>query len=53
MQAFVSMSRELLTVERQTAVRLRNERRIGDEVLREFERELDLLDANLAGSSEG
>ncbi|HVM74848.1 MAG TPA: Na+/H+ antiporter [Candidatus Saccharimonadales bacterium] len=44
---FVRLSRELLQVERQTAVRLRNERRINDELLREIERELDLSDAHL------
>jgi CPA1 family monovalent cation:H+ antiporter len=45
---FVDMSRELLNVERQTAVRLRKERRISDEVLRELEHELDLNEARLA-----
>jgi NhaP-type Na+/H+ or K+/H+ antiporter len=39
---FVGLSRELLRVERQTAVRLRNEGRINDELLRDLERELDL-----------
>jgi NhaP-type Na+/H+ or K+/H+ antiporter len=42
---FVDLSRELLQVERQTAVQLRNERRISDEFLRELERELDLGEA--------
>jgi monovalent cation/hydrogen antiporter len=41
----VDLSRELLRVERQTAVQLRNERRISDELLRELERELDLGEA--------
>ena len=45
---FVDLSRELLHVERRTAVRLRNERRISDELLRELERELDLNEARLA-----
>ena len=36
------ISRELLRLERQTAVRLRNEGRINDETLRELEHELDL-----------
>ncbi|HEX7959286.1 MAG TPA: hypothetical protein VF493_05180, partial [Terriglobales bacterium] len=45
---FTDMSRELLHVERQTAVRLRKERRISDEVLRELEHELDLNEARLA-----
>jgi len=35
----------LLRVERQTAVRLRNQGRINDEILRELERELDLREA--------
>ena len=39
---FAALSRELLGVERRTAVELRNERRIGDELLRELEHELDL-----------
>ena len=48
---FVSLSRELLQVERETAVRLRNERRINDEVLRQIERELDLSEAQLAAKA--
>jgi CPA1 family monovalent cation:H+ antiporter len=39
------ISRELLRVERCTAVRLRNEGQIDDEILRELERELDLREA--------
>jgi len=39
---YIEVSRELLRIERQTAVRLRNERRISDELLRQLERELDL-----------
>ena len=39
---YVKLSRDLLRVERQTAVRLRNEGRINDELLRDLERELDL-----------
>src|SRR5215813_9657312 len=42
---YLELSRELLRVERRTAVRLRNEGRINDELLREFERELDLAEA--------
>jgi hypothetical protein len=42
---YVELSQRLLEVERQTAVRLRNERRISDELLRELERELDLGEA--------
>jgi Na+/H+ antiporter len=44
---FIDLSRELLHVERRTAVRLRNERRISDELLRELEHELDLNEARL------
>jgi len=43
----IELSRELLRVERQTAVRLRNQGRINDESLRKLERELDLSEANL------
>jgi CPA1 family monovalent cation:H+ antiporter len=41
-KSFATLSRELLGVERRTAVELRNQRRIGDELLRELEHELDL-----------
>jgi len=51
---FNDLSRELLRVERQAAVQLRNERRISDELLRKIEHELDLGEARLmAKSSEG
>lgn len=42
---FAHLSHQLLRVERQTAVRLRNQGRINDEILRELERELDLREA--------
>jgi monovalent cation/hydrogen antiporter len=42
-----TLSRQLLHLERDTAVRLRNEGRINDEVLRQLERELDLSEARL------
>src|SRR5215470_14863799 len=42
---FVELSRELLQVERRTAIRLRNEGRINDELLRQLERELDLAES--------
>src|SRR5581483_4122241 len=42
---FNRLSRDLLRVERQTAVRLRNDNRISDETLRQIERELDLREA--------
>jgi monovalent cation/hydrogen antiporter len=44
---FVDLSRELLRVERQAAVHLRNEGRIGDELLRQLEHELDLGETRL------
>jgi monovalent cation/hydrogen antiporter len=44
----VSLSRQLLRVERDTALRLRNEGRINDEVLRQLERELDLTETRLS-----
>jgi CPA1 family monovalent cation:H+ antiporter len=45
---FNRLSRDLLLVERQTAVRLRNSSRISDETLRQIERELDLREAGEA-----
>jgi monovalent cation/hydrogen antiporter len=48
---FNDLSRELLHVERQTAVQLRNQRRISDELLREIEREIDLGEARLLSKS--
>jgi CPA1 family monovalent cation:H+ antiporter len=39
---YAALSRELLNVERKTAVELRNQSQIGDELLRELEHELDL-----------
>lgn len=42
------ISRELLRVERCTAVRLRNDGQIDDEILREIERELDLRETGSA-----
>jgi CPA1 family monovalent cation:H+ antiporter len=44
---YIELSRELLQVERRTAIRLRNERRINDELLRQLERELDLAEVRL------
>lgn len=45
---FKRLGRDLLRVERQTAVRLRNDSRISDETLRQIERELDLREAGEA-----
>jgi monovalent cation/hydrogen antiporter len=47
---FVELSRELLQVERRTAIRLRNEGHINDELLRQLERELDLAEARFLTS---
>ncbi len=44
---YLDLSRTLLDVERQAALRLRNEGRVTDEVLREMERELDLSETRL------
>jgi Na+/H+ antiporter len=44
---YLDVSRELLNVERQAALRLRNQGRINDEVLREMEHELDLSETRL------
>jgi CPA1 family monovalent cation:H+ antiporter len=43
--------RSLLRAERDTALRLRNEGKVSDEVLRRLERELDLTEARLRGRS--
>jgi len=45
---YVELNRKLLQIERQTAVQLRNERRINDELLRELEHDLDLSDSKFA-----
>jgi CPA1 family monovalent cation:H+ antiporter len=47
-ERYIELSLETLRVERETAIRLRNEGRINDEVLRRIERELDLSVARLA-----
>ena len=44
---YAELSRETLRIERETAIRLRNEGRINDEVLRRIERELDLSESQL------
>jgi monovalent cation/hydrogen antiporter len=48
---YVEVSRKLLKIERQTAVQLRNELRISDELLRELEQELDLSESKFAKRS--
>jgi Na+/H+ antiporter len=50
---FLDLSLELIQIERQTAVRLRNEGRINDEVLRQLERELDLNEVRLQAREAG
>lgn len=47
---YLNISGELLGVERQTALQLRREGRIGDPLLRELEHELDLSEARLRAS---
>src|SRR5215475_3779338 len=48
---YIELSRELLQVERRTAIRLRNERRINDELLRRLEHEMDLAEARLLAAN--
>jgi CPA1 family monovalent cation:H+ antiporter len=48
-EKYDELTRELLQVERDAAVRLRNEGRIGDEVLRQLEHDIDLREARLTG----
>jgi CPA1 family monovalent cation:H+ antiporter len=45
---YYALTRELLRAERRTAVKLRNEGRINDEVLRKVEHELDLSETRLS-----
>lgn len=47
-----SLARQLRSVERSIALKLRDENKIHDEVLRTLEHELDLLDARFAESTE-
>lgn len=47
------LARELFDVQRQTMIRLRDEERIGDEVLRRLERELDLAETRQSLSPVG
>jgi monovalent cation/hydrogen antiporter len=50
---FLALSLETLQVERETAIRLRNQGRINDAVLRRIQHELDLNEARLTQSPEG
>lgn len=47
---FVQLSLEALRIERETAIRLRNQGRINDGVLRKIERELDLNESRMTHS---
>jgi monovalent cation/hydrogen antiporter len=51
-ERYVELFREALRIERDTAIRLRDEGRINDEVLRRIERELDLSESRLATADE-
>ena len=48
----LDLSLEALRVERETAIRLRDEGRINDEVLRRIERELDLNESRIAAAGQ-
>ena len=50
--SFLEVSRETARIERETAIRLRNEGRINDQALRRIERELDLSDARFSSAEE-
>ena len=47
---YIGLSLEALRVERETAIQLRDEGRISDDVLRHIERELDLEEARMEGT---
>jgi CPA1 family monovalent cation:H+ antiporter len=49
---YLDVSRTLLEVERQAALRLRNDGKLTDEALREMERELDLNETRLNVAAE-
>jgi CPA1 family monovalent cation:H+ antiporter len=51
-QRYLDLTREVLRIERETAVRLRNEGRINDQVLRRIERELDLSESRFVLADE-
>ena len=48
-EKYEELTRELLQVEREAALRLRNEGRISDEVLRQLEHDVDLREARYSG----
>ena len=49
---YIELALETVRIERETAVRLRNEGRINDEILRRIERELDLNESRFAADDE-
>jgi len=49
---YIELSREVRRVERHTALRLRDEGRINDQVLRRIERELDLSESQYVAAEE-
>ena len=51
--SYLDLSRELLGTERQTAIQLRDEGRISDEVLHRLEHELDLSETRLKPGTKG
>jgi CPA1 family monovalent cation:H+ antiporter len=51
-ERYMELSLETLRVERETAIRLRNEGRINDAVLRRIERELDLTESRLVSTGQ-
>jgi CPA1 family monovalent cation:H+ antiporter len=51
-QRYSDLTREVLRVERDAAIRLRNEGRINDQVLRRIERELDLSESRFVLADE-
>lgn len=51
-QRYTELTRDTVRVERETAVRLRNEGRINDQVLRRIERELDLSESRFVQDQE-
>ena len=51
--SYLDLSRELLETERQTAIQLRDEGRISDEVLHRLEHELDLSETRLKPGTKG
>jgi monovalent cation/hydrogen antiporter len=51
-ERYIDLTRNALRIERETAVRLRNEGRINDEILRRIEYELDLNESRFAAAGQ-